>query len=544
MVTIRNQCYVVGTAEEIPLHLKDRSPFVFENTEMSLRFPRGEVFGTDGQVKMVGAIEFQTKISPGTLSNICDPDELFTHEMANTHRFRCVYDPAFQRGIKDTPKGPKEYLQEKQIESMMRDIEENRFECPQLMWNLRADETVWAYINNTRELRIYQGVSTRPDTNHRHHAIVRFHRRYQRWVAQTGSEKMGAYNPVRQYGLVIYTDDYQGEAHRSYVYNALGWKVSNSTASYLESKTQSPNLHVKLARELMERSVILGHENVEILKNNLSRHSAKMISFNMLGHALRDAFPDLTDELYPDVLNQLVRFVETLNKIRPNEIALLDTSRRKRARETSVADSPPLWSAYFRIAERIIDGKFPGWEEKLRLLNTEHTSDGFTGDLFSPLNPDWVEHKVVVMGAKGPQVRSNPQARRGAWELLGKILGIAPSPAPAGEKPAKHALRTEEKTLQQRLMKDLSRIPAAPSGPPVSPAAEKRPPSAGDYGTASPGHAVSSRAPGQEKTQTGIRTGATRPNQAEAPRVQNHKLFEEKKKSLEKLNTAAPGAKK
>ena len=156
---------------------------------------------------------------------------------------------------------------------------------------------------------------------------------------------MGSYKPSRQYSLAGYTDDHQGEAHRSYVYNALGWKVSGSTASYLESKTQSPNVHVKLARELMERSSVLRHENVEILKNHLPRHSAKMVSFNTLSQALRDAFPDVTDEHYQDVLNHLVRFVDALSQIRPNEIALLDASLRKRYRETSIADSAPLWSA-------------------------------------------------------------------------------------------------------------------------------------------------------------------------------------------------------
>lgn len=201
-----------------------------------------------------------------------------------------------QRGAKETKEGPKEFLREANIESMMSDIENNRFECPQLMWNLRAGEGIWVYITSLKELRVYQGVATRPDTNHRHHAIVRFHKKYLDWVEKTESTEMAGYNPDREYSLTIYTDDYQQEAHRFYVYNFKGWRVSTSTAHYIESKTNAPALHAKLARMLMERSGILGSGNVEIMGNTLSRNSAKMVTFGTLTDGLRTAFPGLGDD--------------------------------------------------------------------------------------------------------------------------------------------------------------------------------------------------------------------------------------------------------
>ena len=127
---------------------------------------------------MAGAIEFQTQITPSLLTDLCDPDEIFNPDMQSTHRFRSVYDPNIQRVIKDTKSGPREFLRKSQIEEMKKDIYENRFECPQLMWNIRAGETSWVYMTTTKELRIYEGVATRPDTNHRHHAIVGMHRQY------------------------------------------------------------------------------------------------------------------------------------------------------------------------------------------------------------------------------------------------------------------------------------------------------------------------------------------------------------------------------
>ena len=424
MNTTQRPSYVIETQDDVPLHLRDRAPFSLSSTEMILRRPADEIVGSDGMVKMAGAIEFQTQVTPGVLTDVCDPSEIYESELRQTHRFRCVYDPEIQRGVKETSKGPKEFLRDKQIESMMRDIENNVFECPQLMWNLRAGEAVWVYIKDKKELRIYEGVATRPDTNHRHHAIVRFHRRYQEWVAETESTEMGEYNRSRAYGIAIYTDDFKGEAHRFYVYNFLGWRVSTSTAHYIESKTHAPNLYSRLARELMERSGVLSHENVEILTNHLSRNSAKMVTFGTLVESLRGAFPGLSEEDYHNVLEHLVRFLAALNKIRPREIAVLGVSHRQRAKATNIVDQAVLWHAYFKLASRIFGGNFSDWKERLQVLGMEYRHGDYAGDFFSRNNPLWMKHEVIVAGKKGPRVQNNRQARQGAYEYLCEVTEI------------------------------------------------------------------------------------------------------------------------
>ncbi|MGH7829465.1 MAG: hypothetical protein ACREP8_04750, partial [Candidatus Binatia bacterium] len=328
---------VLLSENAIPPHLIQRRPFCLNHTEIILRYPEKDVFADDGRVLMAGAIEFQTKIQPGLLTEVCDPDELYKTESCGTQRFGCVYDPQIQRGLKETKIGPKEFLREKQIQSMMRDIEANRFQCPPIIWNLRARETIWVYLKELKQLRIYQGVATRPDTNHRHHAIIRFHRRYLRWVAETNSEKMGDYNPDRAYGLVIHTDDFRGEAHRFCVYNFLGWRMPATTAHYIESKTQSPHIHSRLARELMERSSVLGAANVEILSNQLSKYTSKMVTFGTLVDSLRKAFPNLSEESYAGILDYLVEYIGELNRLRPHEIAPLSLAQRQKMREDSVA---------------------------------------------------------------------------------------------------------------------------------------------------------------------------------------------------------------
>ncbi len=429
--------YVIDSEGDLPLHLRDRAPFALPNTEVVSRYPEQDVLDSEtGAVRMAGAIEFQTQIVPGLLTDVCDPDEIFKAETRLTHRFRCVYDPEIQRGVKETEKGSKEFLRRGQIEAMMEDIMENRFECPQLMWNLRAGETTWVYVRDLKELRVYEGVATRPDTNHRHHAIVEVHRRYLKWVRDTGSKSWGAYNPQRGYGLVIYTDDFKGEAHRFYVYNFLGWRVSTSTAHYIESKTHTPQVHTRLAREIMESSGILGSRNVEILSNHLSRNSAKLITFGTLVEALKGAFPSLTEDVYDDTRTHVLKFLEELNKVRPNEIGLVSVAQRQKVRESSVADQAVLWHGYMRLAARFQDIPENDWPNRLSafaqtVTYAEPGGRTINEDVFSRRNPAWAENGVIAPGKRGPRVVNNRQARQGAYEYLCELIGLPKSAAAA-----------------------------------------------------------------------------------------------------------------
>jgi hypothetical protein len=328
---------------------------------------------------------------------------------------------------------------------MMRDIEANRFECPQLMWTLRGGETVWVYVKDRRQLRIYQGVATRPDSNHRHHAVIRLYQRYLRWRAETGSEKMGNYNPKRAYGLVIYTDDFQREAYRFCVYNFLGWRMASTTARYIESKTRSPNIHFRLARELMERSNVLGTANVEILSNQLSKLSAKMLTFGILVDSLRISFPDLTEESYHEVLDYLIEFIGELSRARPNEIALLSTSQRQKVRQSSVAHHPTVWQAYMQFAAWLREQKEKNWKALVRLLGEPYhyglEGQSRTYDLFSMENPIWTERGLLAPGKKGlPLVVNNQRSRQVAFQML-RLLAASYRAEQAREAAAEYPLQ-------------------------------------------------------------------------------------------------------
>jgi hypothetical protein len=420
--------YVVDTLEDIPLHLRDRQPFI-RTAEMIMRRPVEEVIGDDGRVLMAGAIELQSTITPGVLTDVCDPDELYRSSMRDS-LFRVVYDPEIQRGVKEGKGGGlKEFLRPSEIESMMNDIMENQFECPQLTWNLRAGETVWVYVRSNRELRIYQGVATRPDTNHRHHAIIRTHRQYRAWVEKTRSTVMGIYNTDRTYGLVIYTDDFKGEAHRFYVFNFLGWRVPTSTAHYIESKTREPHIHSRLARELMDRSSMLGAQNVEILSNHLSRNSAKMITFGTMVDALKGSFSNLVEDNYAETVEFLLQYLDTLSVIRSGELAVLSVAQRQKVRNASVVDQAVLWHGYIRLAAWLRENHPTDWKDCLTGLNKQvrHVADGkvVSLDVFSRDNPRWAEVGIIAPGKKGPRVVNNRQARQGAFEVLRELVAEA-----------------------------------------------------------------------------------------------------------------------
>lgn len=428
---MKEQGYVVKDKGETPLHLRGLSPFKLANTEIMFQLPEERVLDEAGRVLLPGAIEFQSRVTPWLLTDICDPHELYRPEHNLTHRFRSVYDPEIQRGVKDTQpeKGQhqRQFLREVQVDSMMQDIMENSFDCPNLMWNLRGGETTWVYVRDLRELQIFQGVATRPDTNHRHHAIIRVHRKYIQFVQHTGKMGMDRYNPDRQYSLIIYTDTFDGEARRFYVYNTLGWRVSTSTAYYIESKTESPLLHTKLARELMDMSGTL-NRNVEVLNSQVSRNSAKMITFGTLVDALKGAFPIIDDDDYLSLRTYLLGCLAELHRLLPDEIGLLSVSKRQRVREKTVADQAVLWHAYFRLAALAHDigidlrQALNGMRHPVRCLRRDGT--WYQGDPLARENPAWQEKGVIVPGKKGLRVSNTRESRQGAFDYLCEITGV------------------------------------------------------------------------------------------------------------------------
>jgi hypothetical protein len=309
----------------------------------------------------------------------------------------------------------------------MEAIQKKEFECPPLMWNLRSGEVTWVYVEKDHELLIYEGVGTRPDTNHRHHAIIRMENRYRKWVEEMNDVVWDEYNPQRPYPLLIYTDTKEAEAHKFYVLNTLGHKVSANKAHYVEAQTVNPQTHTRLAKELMDASGILGRQNVEIVQATISKNSAKMVGIYTLVRGLAQAFPapPSDDDSRAALVNYLTEFLAELSLARPNEIALLSVDRRQQARENTISDQAIMWVAYLRLAAALRNN--PNWKRGVAALGAtyEHTAeDGqvtFLGDLMDRTNPLWTERGVLVPAANKPgafRVVSNRNAQAQAYEVL------------------------------------------------------------------------------------------------------------------------------
>jgi hypothetical protein len=427
--------YVVPSRKALPPHLKGRtSPYELPNTTILFREqPREKCLDADNRVAGPSMIEFQTQVTPGQLADVCDPNENYEPALAHSTRFRVVVDPQIQRGVKETKGGRlQQILVEANVKEMMEEIQKGQFECPPLMWNLRFDEVTWAYIEDERKLLIYDGVATRPDTNHRHHAIIRMELGYRRFVQETGDEDWDGYVPGRPYQLTISTDTFEGEAHKFFVLNTKGAKVSANKAFFVEAQTANPHVHTRLAKSLMDNCGILGLKNVEVVQATISKNSAKMVGLYTLVRGLEGAFPLVPsdDAKRQELLDYLCEFLTELSAARP-EIGLLSLDERQEAREKTVADQAIMFIAYLKLAA-YLRGK-PNWQVAVEALGDEYTYTDeqgrvWQGDLMSRQNPLWQARGVLAPAANKPgvfRVISNRNAQTQTYEALRQIVDAA-----------------------------------------------------------------------------------------------------------------------
>jgi len=410
-----HKTYVILSIDQLPLALKERShPHVIDDVHILFTEDRNKVIGPDGEVLQSGVIEFSTKITAPELVKVCDPKEEWSEDFIDDEKFRCTIDNRVQREglVKDT------------LESMKTDLRANKFDCGTLTWNLRAGNVLWVYVEKDHQLRVYEGVATRPDTNHRTNVIVDVHMEAKKHMRLTSAASYLQYNPSREYSLVIYTDDFDGEAGKFYKWNTMGKKAAPGKAFSVSSLTKDGDLFAKTAHAWVYRSGILGDKNVEIPSTTLSKNSAKMVLFYTLIRGLKSAFPNPpeTDDERETLVQYLSDFTAHLSKALPNRIALLSLAERQRCRAETIADQAITWVAYCHLAAEL-RGR-ADWKEVVAKLAEPHTEGSFTGALLDRTNPLWVAKGILAPGGKtdGLKVVSNRQSQANLIATLKSVV--------------------------------------------------------------------------------------------------------------------------
>ena len=339
----------------------------------------------------------------------------FVAELLTTQKIWVDYD--YQRGIKvtknrDGSEKRTPMVDPRRVEEIARKILSNDLYGGALTWNLRNREVEYDYNEESRTLSIHSGKPTIPDSNHRHQAILVACQR----IAETGRQMdVNDY----EFPLVIETLDLTGEASLFNEYNQLG-KPANPTRSRFINQAA---LHNQLASSVEDHSQLKNH--VEVVSNNLSKNSSKVITFNTLAKGIEEGFPNLDESNFDLIRDYLVEFVDHLIQIRP-EAGYLPLSERLQVRSNSIGDSGLIYNTYFKIAGDLRTHN--DWKERVNKLGEDYLYEklGMTwkGDLMSRNNPVWLQTVLVPTKTGTLSIANRTDARTHAHEVLREVVGI------------------------------------------------------------------------------------------------------------------------
>ena len=350
--------------------------------------------------------KYQTAISAGRV-----------FELLDSERIRVDYD--YQRGIKvtlgsDGSEKRTPMVDGARVEEIARKMLEDELHGGALTWNLRTNEVEIEYDESRQVLHIKGGVPTIPDSNHRHQAI--------RKAVQLTNERGLPFDvDGYEFPLVIEALDMPGEAALFHEYNQLG-KPANPTRNRVINQAA---IHNRMASSVMENSVLNG--NIELVTNNLTRNTNKVMTFNTLAKGIEMGFQTLDEVNFEDTRDFLVEFVNKLAAVRP-EIDYLPISERLKIRETTIGDSGLVFLTYFRLAGDLLN--IPDWSERLELLASPYIArdeDGrvkYEGDLMNRQNPLWQQSVLVARDKGKVSIANRWDSREYAYRELRRVVGL------------------------------------------------------------------------------------------------------------------------
>ncbi len=326
-------------------------------------------------------------------------------------------DPEHQRGIDPVTKKP--ILDMEKIERWADQLIKGEAYLGQLSWNFRKGETSIEYDPEGRKLTIGAGAATIPDSFHRHRAILK---------AVESAERGSGFDLDRKFSVKIYHVPGTEENKIFYAMNQEGKKADATRSKWLHRIGVT-----KLAGALVERSPHL-RDNVDTVRDRLSRRNPRLCAFNTLSGAFEDHWSDVDPEdaaAFSSELEYLLAFWDKLVAVRP-ELGKLDISRRKKIRESSLVDSGLAIIAYVALARKMREQNV-GPVTLDKLAQTIDV-DGRRLDYFSRENPLWKQVGVLVPvtkrnGTEALNLRNARQSRQAMLQALAELIGVTVGPA-------------------------------------------------------------------------------------------------------------------
>ncbi len=357
------------------------------------------------------------------------------------------YDPEAQRGglpycMNQEPPSKRFPFDPTKVEAMAEKLEKGILFGDHLTWNLRPGGAHWWYDRKTNRLWVDRTSKIfLPDSHHRHRAVFLVCEK-----AAKGGSRFRA--DSKTFTLDIFMMSIEGEQALFHEFNVEGKKADRTRAFYIVPSSWDDAKGV--AKELLSISPF--YNNVEVIRNRLSKNSSNVITFA----TLRDGIADNATKVSPvdidpasgekKVSSAAVEFYRTWfdrvatvrHELRPTTIV-----ERQQIRQTSLVDQGIVWRAYFRFAaeyfgarQMVVDegpeelAKVDAeWDRAIKRLGEPfvHEKEGkkWKGDLFSRENPVWKELTVMTMTKKGKwQVNNTRDAREHVYMVLKQHMGV------------------------------------------------------------------------------------------------------------------------
>jgi hypothetical protein len=314
-------------------------------------------------------------------------------------------DPEKQRGI--DPVSGKQVIDQKKIETWTDELIHQDAIFGELSWNLRRPESEIEYDRDGKRLRILRGGATIPDSWHRHKAVLQAH---------DSAARGSGFDVLRRFSVRIYHVTAEDEARIFYALNQEGKPADSTRSKWLYPK----EIPQKIARELVEKSPYLTADNVDTVRDRLSRRNPRLAAFNTFAKAMESAWSDVSVTATDHVVPWLVGFWDKLVGVLP-ELKKLDIAARRTVRERSLADSGVAIHGYIRLARRMHD-------TGAALSNLERLAeplelDGATVPFFSRSNPEWARRGILIPSTrKDGSVELTLRNARQSFDAMSDVL--------------------------------------------------------------------------------------------------------------------------